>query len=781
MKNYHHFCALHIILAVFFYPLAFAEPVPLQLEPGTLQLSNDDVGITLWGPSSAPTLSVGKSDVWDRRLPVPPQPVLTLAQITEMAHAGDKSILNGAAYYSVYNSYDFPCPKPVGQLILQLPFLGVDGTVEVKNSPRSITLRAKSGAKSLNARIFVSAVRNLIVISGEGRGLVDGDVAIRLYRHRDTILPGGELHPTVGGGKAPDDFEQLAMPRAGSAGDTAWIAQDFPGDLTFPSGFTAMMAARVVGASATIASVEGETHLGTPLIAPQEGRLDHGTTKRYTPINESPGSASTIAPSALNGPFAIFACPTTTQDNPDPLQHATRELDQAVSVGVDALWEEHARQLDAYEARPHARAWKAGGQSIADAVWGGVPYRVRPSGFYGDVPLCSVASTRFCVQDSSNWHGDFHFNEVDATGPCTLRQFDQLDSYYRMIQTLLPMAQANARDVYASPGAMYPLVHYPLKADSVVRTHLTWEQSMEITALLARPFWLRFQYTWDTDFLRDLAYPVLREGARFYTAILKEEADGLFHVVPTVSPEHRGITEDFKFNRDSQSALTLIRYHLRAASEAVCILGVDSDEAATWADRAKRMAPYPTYEGPQGTVYMDVAGGEPIEFNIPVPLSAVFWGDDIGLDSPPEVQELARRTLEQINVWVPHRGYLSRVRARLGIVGTDDAIGLEHLLQSHTGFIRVFPAVPPDFEGGFENLGAQGAFVVASDRKGGVVSRIRLESLAGNPCKLINPWPGKALSITDVSDKAVQRVNTPEGYASLTTEAGHTYEIVAAD
>ncbi|MCC6487471.1 MAG: hypothetical protein IT364_08215, partial [Candidatus Hydrogenedentes bacterium] len=141
-----------IVLAFATFPHALAEPISLQLEPGTLQLCNDDVGITLWGPATAPTLSVGKSDVWDRRLPTPPQPVLTLAQITEMAHAGDKTILNGAAYYSVYNSYDCPCPKPVGQLILQLPFLGSDGTVEVENSPRSITLHAKNGAKDLDLR-----------------------------------------------------------------------------------------------------------------------------------------------------------------------------------------------------------------------------------------------------------------------------------------------------------------------------------------------------------------------------------------------------------------------------------------------------------------------------------------------------------------------------------------------------------------------------------------------------------------------------------------------------
>ena len=56
----------------------------------------------LWGPDAAPALSIGKSDIWDRRNPQPAEPVLTLAQITAMAQAGDRKILNGAAYYSAY-------------------------------------------------------------------------------------------------------------------------------------------------------------------------------------------------------------------------------------------------------------------------------------------------------------------------------------------------------------------------------------------------------------------------------------------------------------------------------------------------------------------------------------------------------------------------------------------------------------------------------------------------------------------------------------------------------
>lgn len=759
----------------------FAEPA-LTTEPGDLRLCNDDLGIILWGPDDSPTLSIGKSDIWDRREVKSERPILTLAQMMDMARAGDPELINGKAWYVGYNSYDFPCPKPAGQLILLLPFLKPDGTLVVDRGPRAIQLTAKRGDKSLQLRIFVSAVRNVVVLTGDAKGLAADDMAVRVFRHQDSIVPGGELHPTIGGNHSPTDFEQLPVPRAGQSGDTIYVDQDYLSDRTFPDGFHSVLAVRPVGATARYTIQGGERELGTKLRTPQEGRLSHAVTKRFTPINEALGSAATATLGAVNGAFTLFATVTTTQDGPDPIAKAQDALDEAVSLGTDALWAEHCKQLDAYDANPHARVWSDDGRTKIDAVWGGVPYRVRPDGFYGDVALCSVDSTKFCYQDSSMWHADFHFNEIDAVTPCMYRQFDLMDSYFKMIGALLPMAQANARQVYGMTGAVYPLVHYPLKADSVVHTHITWEQSMEITAMLAKPFWLRFQYTWDKDFLRDRAYPVLREGARFYAEFLKLGDDGLYHVFPTVSPEHRGITKNLEFNRDSQSGITLIRYHLRAAAIAAEMLGLDAAEASRWRAMAEAMPPYPTVDTPAGRVFIDVEGAQPIEYNIAVPLSSVFWGDDIGLDSPPEQVALAKRTLETINVWEPHRGYLKRVRARLGIPEPDGTIMLESVLQSHTGRIRVFPAVTPDFEGGFENLGAQGAFVVSARRSKGVVENVVITSMAGNPCVLANPWRDAGVSVI-ARDPKTGSAPTPvavtkdAGAIRFDTQPGVTYRV----
>lgn len=46
----------------------FQPPVALPRDPHqALRLQNDVVGVRLWGPATQPTLSIGKSDIWDRR------------------------------------------------------------------------------------------------------------------------------------------------------------------------------------------------------------------------------------------------------------------------------------------------------------------------------------------------------------------------------------------------------------------------------------------------------------------------------------------------------------------------------------------------------------------------------------------------------------------------------------------------------------------------------------------------------------------------------------------
>ena len=66
----------------------------------------------------------------------------------------------------------------------------------------------------------------------------------------------------------------------------------------------------------------------------------------------------------------------------------------------------------------------------------------------------------------------------------------------------------------------------------------------------------------------------------------------------------------------------------------------------------------------------------------------------------------------------------------------------EMLLQSYSGTIRVFPAVPEDWEGRFR-LHAVGRFIVGAARGRGDTEYVVIESKGGEPCLMANPWPGE--------------------------------------
>ena len=738
------------------------------------RLENDVIGVRLWGGPTRPTLSIGKSDLWDRRWFGDRQPLVTMDRIRECALSGRLGEIvlqdNNHTVYDVYNKYATPCPKPGVQLILGVPFAERAG-VRARDGELGVHLEGRG--KKLDVGAWVHLSRPLVVLELSATGMKGDELWAGVYRHRDTIIPGSrEEPPRIGPHALPEDAERLPLPRCFSDGGEFGIVQDLGRDMTFGRGFSFAAVCRATGAEYSIDCVEGERGLGTPYLSPEEGRLDHGVLKRYTPINEATGSLSRARFGEPPESWAILATLMTSQDGEDPVKAARDELEEAFNLGIPGLREEQERERSRATRRTRAQAVLG---EVEVAAPPGVYPRLRvPGGYYGDVPLCSVDSTKFCFQDASLWHADFHLNEIRAEPMLTLGQFEELYPYCEMISGLLPQAMENARDVYSLPGAMYPLVHFPLRCRGVVHTNLTWEQDMGINGLVAKPLWLYYRYTGDRKFLRAHAYPVLRECSRFIHSYLEEGEDGRLHITPTVSPEHWGITPGFERNRNCTSALSLSKYLLRAAAGAADILGVDAGRAREWRESARKMAPYPTHSTDRGPVWVDVQGAPPIEYNIPVPLAPIFWGDDVGLDSEPGVLEIAHRTLDQIRVWKPHSGYLDRsICPRLGVLRPGAPIGPENLLLSYQS-IRIFPAVPDSTEITMENFAAEGGFRVSAARTGGnEVRDVKIHSNLGGPCRLANPWPGDGARVrgSDVDLESRSSIITFE------TRPDETYEL----
>ena len=76
----------------------------------------------------------------------------------------------------------------------------------------------------------------------------------------------------------------------------------------------------------------------------------------------------------------------------------------------------------------------------------------------------------------------------------------------------------------------------------------------------------------------------------------------------------------------------------------------------------------------------------------------------------------------------------------------------EMMLQSNEGKIRIFPAIPSEWQDAplaFKLL-ARGGFLVASERQKGVVAQVGIKSRLGGDCRLQNPWPDQPATVTDV-------------------------------
>ncbi len=112
------------------------------------------------------------------------------------------------------------------------------------------------------------------------------------------------------------------------------------------------------------------------------------------------------------------------------------------------------------------------------------------------------------------------------------------------------------------------------------------------------------------------------------------------------------------------------------------------------------------------------------------------------------------------------------------VAPADAVLGLEpgnlRLNNDEIGVILWGPkTVPEHFEGGFENLGAQGAFVVSALRDKEGVREVTITSLAGNPVAIESPWPAAKVEVIDASNGTRIAIDFQNGILRFRTAEGH--------
>ncbi|MBN2281374.1 MAG: glycoside hydrolase N-terminal domain-containing protein [Candidatus Marinimicrobia bacterium] len=317
-----------------------------------------------------------------------------------------------------------------------------------------------------------------------------------------------------------------------------------------------------------------------------------------------------------------------------------------------------------------------------------------------------------------------------------------------------------------------------------------------VSAWLGQHFYWHWRYTMDRNFLQEKAYPWIKEVAIFLEQLsIQDENTGLRKFPLSSSPEINDNSRDAWFPEMTNFDLALVKWTYEKAAELAKELDQTRDYErwqhllAEWPEYAidnqigLKFAPALDYQTshrhfshlmafhPLGLI--DYSRGDSDIFIISNTLKNLeTQGSDWWTGYSFAWQgNLYARALDGENAanvlktfatcfCLPNSFHVNGDQSGTGkskftyrpftLEGNFAfAAGLqEMLLQSHTGTIKIFPAIPDQWKNlSFDNFLAQGAFQVSAQMKEGKVEKIEIMSLKGGHLKLANAFHSEQLIV----------------------------------
>ena len=464
---------------------------------------------------------------------------------------------------------------------------------------------------------------------------------------------------------------------------------------------------------------------------------------------------------------------------------AIEEVDEAIRRGFRADYESHVIWWEEF--------WSQSEISIPDKIlekqWYNEIYKIGAAARAGTPPITLQAVWTADDDRLPPWRGDYHHDLNTQLSYWPFYSGNKLEYEQGFVDWLWSLVPENKEFTKRQFGVEGLNVPGCTTLDG--KPMFGWVQytmSPTTSGWLAHHFYLHWKYSNDREFLEKRAYPYLKDVATYFENISVTGKNGKRNLPLSSSPEIFNNSVEAWFTEITNYDLAIIRFVYTALHEMALVMDLPEE-----ADLFNTMlSEWPEFDFDSENCFT-FAPGTPYDeshrhfshlmaFH---PFGLIDWSNG---EKDREIIKSTIKRLDEIGPdwWCGYSySWLGNLKARaMDGEGAAEALRIfsecfclrntfhangdqtksgkskfhyrpftlegnfafasginEMLIQSHTGTVQIFPAIPESWRDvSFKTLRAVGAFLVSAEMKDGKVVRVEIVSETGGPLQMHNPF-----------------------------------------